>query len=111
MRFLLDQVVSIARRTHPGTASITFNVAAPTDNGAYSVLENYAAGGNGVSLSSQGGNAGVGQQNEGNGNGGVGGTGGVGGNITFNLPINPNQPSALSYIAISTRCPTPVEVR
>lgn len=78
--------------------SITFNVAAPTDNGAYSVLENYAAGGNGVSLSSQGGNAGIGQQNETNGNGGVGGTGGVGGNITFNLPMNPNQPSALSYI-------------
>lgn len=78
--------------------AITFNVAAPTDNGDYSVLENYAAGGNGVSLSSQGGNAGTGGDTVNVGNGGLGGTGGVGGNITFNLPINPNQPTALSFI-------------
>jgi len=78
--------------------ALTLTLDAPSDAGAYSVLENYAANGNGVSLASVGGTAGDGQQNENNGNGGVGGTGGNGGQVVFNAPINPNQSTELTFI-------------
>jgi hypothetical protein len=77
---------------------IAFTVDAPANDGTTSVLENYGANANGVMLSSQGGNAGDGQQNQGDGNGGVGGAGGAGGKVVFNMPANPDQPQALSYI-------------
>jgi uncharacterized protein YhjY with autotransporter beta-barrel domain len=78
--------------------AVTVTLHAPLDSGPYSVLENSAPNGYGVSAFSQGGQGGDGQQNIADGNGGVGGTGGDGGKVEFDMPLNPNQPSELSYI-------------
>lgn len=78
--------------------AISFTVDAPGADGNSSAIENYTGGGTAVSLSSQGGNAGVGNQVVASGNGGIGGTGGASGNITFNLDSNPGFPDALNFI-------------
>jgi uncharacterized protein YhjY with autotransporter beta-barrel domain len=79
-----------------GMLNVTLDM--PDNNGNYSVLENFGNQAYGISLTSQGGSAGQGNMNQGDGNGGVGGTGGAGGNITFSMPANPGQPDALSFI-------------
>ncbi|HEV7775999.1 MAG TPA: autotransporter outer membrane beta-barrel domain-containing protein [Luteibacter sp.] len=76
--------------------ALAFTVDAPSPNA--SAIENYANGGYAVSLSSQGGNAGAGQQAALNGNGGIGGTGGVGGTLVFNLSGNASYPDSLNFI-------------
>jgi hypothetical protein len=76
--------------------ALDFTVDAPLPN--YSAIENYATGGYGVSLSSQGGNAGSGSDAQNNGNGGIGGTGGVGGKVVFNLNGNASYPASLNFI-------------
>jgi uncharacterized protein YhjY with autotransporter beta-barrel domain len=78
--------------------AVTVTLQAPLDSGPYSVLENSAPNGYGVSAFSQGGKGGDGQENMADGNGGIGGTGGDGGKVEFDMPLNPNQPSELSYI-------------
>jgi len=79
---------------------VGFTMDMPSDDGATSsLLENYwANGGSVVSLSSQGGDAGCGQDNQDTGNGGVGGTGGDGGAVTYAMPLNPLQPETLTYM-------------